>query len=37
MERGPAQPASKLGYDVADRGDLDKLHTKAVGLWACCS
>src|SRR5258708_7945320 len=32
MERGPAQPASKLGYDVADRGDLHKLHTKAVGL-----
>ena len=23
---------SKLGYDVADRGDLHKLHTKAVGL-----
>src|SRR5262245_66514908 len=22
----------KLGYDVAGRGDLDKLHTKAVGL-----
>ena len=36
MERGAAQPASratgKLGYDVADRGDLHKLHTKAVGL-----
>jgi amino acid transporter len=36
MERGAAQPGSratgKLGYDVADRGDLHKLHTKAVGL-----
>src|SRR6185369_10482678 len=32
MERGTAQPSSKLGYDVADRGDLHKLHTKAVGL-----
>ena len=32
MERGPAQPASKLGYDVADRGDLHMLHNKAVGL-----
>ena len=37
MERGVAQTtgsgaAGKLGYDVANRGDLDKLHTKAVGL-----
>jgi amino acid transporter len=37
MERGAAQPTGsrapgKLGYDVADRGDLHKLHTKAVGL-----
>jgi amino acid transporter len=37
MERGVAQSTGsgargKLGYDVADRGDLDKLHTKAVGL-----
>src|SRR5215813_5544676 len=24
--------SGKLGYDVAGRGDLDKLHTKAVGL-----
>ena len=37
MERGVAQTAGsgaagKLGYDVASRGDLDKLHTKAVGL-----
>jgi amino acid transporter len=37
MERGTTQPAGsgapgKLGYDVADRGDLHKLHTKAVGL-----
>src|SRR5215475_6213000 len=37
MERGVAQSTGsgapgKLGYDVAGRGDLDKLHTKAVGL-----
>lgn len=37
MERGVAQStgsgaSGKLGYDVAGRGDLDKLHTKAVGL-----
>src|SRR5438093_2962701 len=33
MERGAAQSTGKsMGYDVAGRGDLDKLHTKAVGL-----
>src|SRR5215471_4004121 len=37
MERGVAQStgsgaSGRLGYDVANRGDVDKLHTKAVGL-----
>jgi amino acid transporter len=35
MERGAAQPArgeAKFGYDVAERGDIQKLRSKAVGL-----